>query len=181
MFKAIPGVRPQYAAGGRSWGMRHSVAAGPCLHWRGRHAAAPGEIRVGKNRFACSGAGACVRGALMGLRRKTPPGSEVLPRAPGDPLPADLLHWIAAHFAPDQHAPARACLEAAVTAEGEAAAPRLLRCAALASRGELARLQCLVQRLRQDWRDVVVEGEYTVSKGRLVRVRDLSGPLAEAG
>jgi len=113
----------------------------------------------------------------MGLRRKTPPGTELPPRAPGDPLPADVLHWIETHYAPAQREAARACLEAAVIGDGKAAEPRLLRCAALASRGELPRLQALVARLRLDWRDVVVEGEYAISKGRLVRLRDLSGPL----
>jgi hypothetical protein len=47
----------------------------------------------------------------------------------------------------------------------------------LASGGELARLQGLARRLSHDWRDGVVEAEYAVSKGRLVRRRDLSGPL----
>jgi hypothetical protein len=115
----------------------------------------------------------------MGLRRKNT-GGEALPRAPGDPLPADLQHWIEAHCASAQRDAVRACLELAVTADGEAAAPRLLRCAAVASGGELTRLEALVALLRRDWREVVAAGEFTIRKGRLVKMRDLSLPLPEA-
>jgi hypothetical protein len=113
----------------------------------------------------------------MGLRRKTSPAADVPPRVPGDPLPADLLLWLEAQVPPAQRETVRTCLEAAVTADGQAAAPRLLRCAALASGGDPARLQLLVERLRLDWREVAVEAEYAVRRGKLVRVRDLTAPL----
>lgn len=117
----------------------------------------------------------------MGLRRRSPPGADSGRRLPGEPLPADLECWLDAHFAPAERAAAQACLQGAMTGEGRAAGVRLLRCAALASHGELAQLQKLVERLRVDWRDVVVEGEYAVRKGKLVRVRDLSLPLDAQG
>src|ERR1700761_2494218 len=100
----------------------------------------------------------------MGLRRKNPPGTEAPSRAPGDPLPADLLQWLETRFASLQRDAARIWLVAAVTADAKAAEPRLLPCAALAARGTLARLQALVARLRHDWREVVAEGEFAVRK-----------------
>ncbi len=57
-------------------------------------------------------------------------------------------------------------------------ATRLLRCAALGSRGDLAQLRYLVGLLRVDFRDVIMFGEYDVVDGKLIRVRNLNEPLS---
>lgn len=36
-----------------------------------------------------------------------------------------------------------------------------------------------VETLKHDWRDVIVEGEYVPSEGKLVRVRDLNNPIPD--
>jgi hypothetical protein len=59
--------------------------------------------------------------------------------------------------------------------DGSAAAPRLQRCALLASQGSLEKLRHYVKLLEVDSRDVIVAGEYESVAGKLVRVRDLSG------
>lgn len=54
---------------------------------------------------------------------------------------------------------------------------RLLRCAAFAARGDLARLRRYVSMLAVDWRDVVAAGESELRDGVPVRVRDLTQPI----
>jgi hypothetical protein len=51
------------------------------------------------------------------------------------------------------------------------------RCALVASRGSLERLQYYVKLLEVDFPDVIVAGEYEPIAGKLVRVRDLSRPF----
>jgi len=95
-------------------------------------------------------------------------------------IPADVLTWIDKHFpARDRHA-AVACVLGAVDHLHQSAEPRLLRCAVLASRGDLTRLKHEVAGLRVDFRDVIVAGEYEERGGELVRVRNLSGPIEDA-
>ena len=92
-------------------------------------------------------------------------------------LPEDLVNYIAQIFAPEQHAEALHLLGQACMEDGTAASPRLLRCAAFASRGHLAQLRRLVAMLALDWRDVVVAGEYEQQGAALVAVRDFEQPL----
>jgi hypothetical protein len=63
--------------------------------------------------------------------------------------------------------------------DGTQASPRLVRSAAVASGGSLQRLSLYVQMLKQDWRDVVVAGEYAPGTKPNVRVRDLSLPISD--
>ena len=70
-------------------------------------------------------------------------------------------------------------LESVVFPDGTAPGPRLIRCAAVASGGDLERLRYEVQSLRHDWRDVIVEGEYILKDGNLVRVRNLNLPITD--
>jgi hypothetical protein len=58
--------------------------------------------------------------------------------------------------------------------DGSHAGPRLQRCALVASRGSLEKLQYYLKLLEVDFRDVIVAGEYEPIAGKLVRVRDLS-------
>ncbi len=113
------------------------------------------------------------------LRRSGSNEGNAMARAPGEGLPADLKRWVGTNFGAGDVDAALACLEAAVLHTGEPAGPRLLRCAALAAAGDLERLRRQVERLRVDWRDVVVEGEYAVLNGRLARVRNLAEPLPD--
>lgn len=71
-------------------------------------------------------------------------------------------------------------LESAVDESGELVGPRLIRCAAVGSRGDLERLALLVAQLRNDWRDVIVGGEYETRDGKLVQVHDFNHPIADA-
>jgi hypothetical protein len=93
------------------------------------------------------------------------------------PLPEDVLDWICSNIAADERKTAISLLESAVTHEGTPPEPRLLRCAAVASRGEIERLRRNVERLRIDYRDVIMAGEYEVENSKLKRVRDLSLPI----
>ncbi len=95
-------------------------------------------------------------------------------------LPQDLVNWVSAHFSAADREAALACLKLAVIHTGEPASPRFLRCAALSSGGELARLQQQIAQLRIDWRDVIVAGEYSVKNKKLFRARDLGKPIADA-
>lgn len=54
---------------------------------------------------------------------------------------------------------------------------RVLRCAIHAARGDLTRLAAQLEQARIDYRDVIVEGEYDVVDGALVRKRDFNLPF----
>lgn len=92
-------------------------------------------------------------------------------------MPApDLERPIERRFLPAEQARAR--LTGARIHDGSAADDRLVRCAAVASGGSLAALQTYLSMFKIDWRDVVFAGEYDPgAEGRLVRVRDLDGPI----
>lgn len=92
-------------------------------------------------------------------------------------LPADLHAYIQARFPPAEREAATATLLAACLHTGEFPEDRLLRCAAIASEGDLLRLQYYVGLLAIDWRDVIVAGEYVVQEQGLAHLRDLSQPL----
>ena len=74
---------------------------------------------------------------------------------------------------------AAAILSAATIEDGSAASSRLVRCAAVASGGSLVKLRAETDRLKVDWRDVVVAGEYDPIDGELSRVRDLNDPIID--
>ncbi len=94
-------------------------------------------------------------------------------------LPADLTAFVARRFAATDRAQAVSLLETATIHDGTRPSDQLLRCAAVASRGDLAQLRDYVALLKLDWRDVIVAGEYARCEGRLERVRDLTLPLAD--
>jgi len=94
-------------------------------------------------------------------------------------IPIDVKVFIARTFnAADQQA-ALSILAAAIIQDGSEASPRLIRCATIASGGSLARLHAEVARLKVDWRDVIVAGEYESVGGSLSRVRDLNDPITD--
>jgi len=92
-------------------------------------------------------------------------------------LPDDVQRHVARCFAPEQQAEALRMLAEARIEDGSPATPRLLRCAAFASRGNLPELHRLVALLALDWRDVIVAGEYELQGTSLVPVRNFSQPL----
>lgn len=94
-------------------------------------------------------------------------------------IPADIERFIGRKFEPKDREEARALLQAATIHDGSAAEPRLLRCAAVASGGSIERLRTKIERLKRDYRDVIVAGEYVSSGGRLARVRNLSEPIPD--
>jgi hypothetical protein len=101
-------------------------------------------------------------------------------------LPEDVVKWVDTHFSDADKSSALAVLQAASIHTGEAAGPRLLRCAAISSHGSLRRLEALVQHLRVDWRDVIMAAEYKPSGGTLhgssnpKRIFDFNRPIEEA-
>jgi hypothetical protein len=99
--------------------------------------------------------------------------------APPCTLPPDVAAWIDSHFPGESAERARHALEVAVDHTGAPVGERLLRCAAVGSRGHLDALYRLVGELRIDFRDVIVAGEYESVDHKLVRVRDLTRPISE--
>ena len=94
-------------------------------------------------------------------------------------LPEDLGHYLARKFAPADLAEARRLLETAVIHDGSPAEARLRRCAAVASHGDIGKLRAEVARLKVDYRDVIVAGEYQPTGLKLKKVRNLSDPIPE--
>jgi hypothetical protein len=94
------------------------------------------------------------------------------------PLPADIQDFVRSTFALEDREAASALLASARIEDGTFASDRLLRCAAFAARGDLARLGRYVSMLAIDWRDVVVAGEYELRDGATVWVRDLERPMS---
>ena len=94
-------------------------------------------------------------------------------------LPDDVIRFIARKFDPADRDAAAAILSAATIEDGSAASSRLVRCAAVASGGSLVKLRAETDRLKVDWRDVVVAGEYDPIDGELSRVRDLNDPIID--
>ncbi|HZM44659.1 MAG TPA: hypothetical protein VFC14_07490 [Burkholderiales bacterium] len=94
-------------------------------------------------------------------------------------IPADVEKFIARKFRSEDQENALELLEAATLHDGTAPGPRLLRCAAVASDGSIQRLRMEIETLKRDYRDVIVEGEYTPKGSELVRVRDLNEPIPD--
>lgn len=93
-------------------------------------------------------------------------------------LPDDIHAYLAATFAPADREQATLLLFSARTEDGNLPAARLLRCAAFASGGQLARLRHWVALLTLDWRDVVIAGECEWQDGAPVHARDFNHPIA---
>ena len=96
-------------------------------------------------------------------------------------LPDDLRAYLAATFAPTDRAQAAQLLAGARGADGSSPGARLLRCAAVAADGELARLRHWVAQMALDWRDVVVGGECVQRGGGAFHALDLHLPIATPG
>ena len=93
-------------------------------------------------------------------------------------LPDDIARRVTELFPDSDREAAASWLLRAKIHDGSTAGPRLQRCALIASRGSLEKLEYYVRLLAVDFRDVVVAGEYEVSdSGSLTRVRDLTRPL----
>ena len=93
-------------------------------------------------------------------------------------IPEDVVAWLQDRFAAADADDALRLLESAVDHEGAPVSQRLMRCAAVGSRGDLQRLKALVNDLRVDWRDVIVAGEYESRDGALIRLHDFNNPIA---
>ena len=96
------------------------------------------------------------------------------------PLPDDVVRWVSRHFSGGEVESALAMLRSAVDNTGELVSPRLARCAAVGSRGNLERLRHFVAELRIDWRDVIMSSEYEMRDGKTVQVYDFNSPIADA-
>jgi hypothetical protein len=94
-------------------------------------------------------------------------------------IPTDVEKYVSRAFRASDQAEALAMLEAAVIHDGSAAGPRLLRCALIASAGSIERLRMEVESLKRDYRDVIVEGEYVLEGGLLVKARNLNEPIPD--
>jgi hypothetical protein len=93
-------------------------------------------------------------------------------------LPTDIAHRIACLFPESSQGDALALVSNATLHDGQRANSQCLRCAVQASKGSLEELVYYVDRLKLDFRDVIVAGEYQIIDGRLTRVRDLTEPFA---
>ena len=93
-------------------------------------------------------------------------------------LSDDVKKFIARRFEISQRREALALLETAIIHDGSAADDRLLRCAVVASDGSIEKLRRQIESLKHDFRDVIVEGEYTPIGRELVRLRNLYEPIS---
>ena len=92
-------------------------------------------------------------------------------------LPDDVVRYVERSFSAIDREEATQALRDAVIPDPSQSRDRLLRCAAISARRDLGRLRKQLSQLRIDWRDVIVEGEYVVRDGKLVRVLDLNSPI----
>lgn len=92
-------------------------------------------------------------------------------------LPDDILAYVAATFTPADREQAVLLLVSARTEDSSPPTARVLRCAVVASEGQLERLRHWVAHLALDWRDVVMAGECVQQDGAPVHARDFSKQL----
>jgi hypothetical protein len=92
-------------------------------------------------------------------------------------LPADIHAYVQARFPASEREAAIGTLLAACIHTAAFPEERLLRCAAMASGGDLLKLQYYVGLLAIDWRDVIVAGEYALQECGLAHVRNLCDPI----
>lgn len=93
------------------------------------------------------------------------------------PLPQDILLFIQENFAVAEHPEILKMLESAKTEDANAATPRLLRCALVASDKTLKGLRRYIDGLAYDYRDVILAAEYAYNKGNPIQLWDLSKPF----
>lgn len=93
-------------------------------------------------------------------------------------VPQDIKQFIRQNFDYADQEHAVIVLSGAKIETGDAASPRLMRCALIASSGSIDRLRDQVAQMKVDWRDVIVAGEYISHNGNLKHVRDLTTPFA---
>jgi hypothetical protein len=93
-------------------------------------------------------------------------------------LPADIHAYVQARFPVSEREAAIGTLLSACIHTGAFPEERLLRCAAMASEGDLLKLQYYVGLLGIDWRDAIVAGEYAVLECGLTRMRNLNEPIS---
>ena len=94
-------------------------------------------------------------------------------------VPGDVVRYVERCFAAIDRGEALATLREAVLPDVPESPGRLLRCAVISANRDVGRLRKQLAHLAVDYRDVIVEGEYVVREGKLVRVRDLNGPIGE--
>ena len=92
-------------------------------------------------------------------------------------LPKDVSAFIQSSFSPEQCKEALSILSQTQIEDGSMPSPRLLRCVAFASSGNLPRLQRLASLLAVDWRDVVMAGEYELRNKEAVQIRNFNEPM----
>ena len=92
-------------------------------------------------------------------------------------IPQDVITWVEHNFNSSEIELALSMLDSAVIEDGSPASPRLLRCAAVGSRGKIVNLAHFIKELRVDWRDVIVGGEYEMRGDDLVKVYDFERPI----
>ena len=92
-------------------------------------------------------------------------------------IPQDVITWVEHNFRDDETKIALSLLGTAAIHDGSPAGPRLLRCAAVGSRGQIDLLTHLINQLRVDSRDVIVSGEYEINGDNWVKVHDFEQPI----
>ena len=94
-------------------------------------------------------------------------------------IPQDVITWVEHNFSHSETELALSMLDTAMIEDGSPASPRLLRCAAVGSRGKIDLLTHLIQELRVDWRDVIVSGEYEINGDNWLKVHDFEQPIKD--
>ena len=89
----------------------------------------------------------------------------------------DIERYIERNFAAADRAAVLDLIGNAVLHDGQPPGPRLIRCALIASAGDLARLPIELDHLKTDYRDVILAAEYLPKAGDWVRIRDLNEPI----
>ena len=94
-------------------------------------------------------------------------------------LPIDIEYYVKRVFVPEEQVEAMELLARAKRHDGLVAEARLLRCALISSNGTLERLRYQLNGVAHDYREIILDGEYTRKKGEWVQIRDLSQPFAD--
>lgn len=103
----------------------------------------------------------------------------------GMEVPEDVVRWVGSHFEDADKERALAILRDAHIHTGKPADPRLLRCAAVSSGGDLRRLAELVEHLKVDSRDVILWAEYRLNGRKFdggsnyEKVHDFNKPIED--
>jgi len=92
-------------------------------------------------------------------------------------IPHDVRAFIESSFPQEKWEEANLILGNARIEDGTTPTPRLLRCVAFESQGNIQSLKHFASLLAIDWRDVIVAGECEFYDKVSVRVHDLTQPL----